>query len=196
MARFHMHENFELVRAIDKLIVSGKLDTVKSFAKAIAEAPDEAGLGPWAKQAALVRERAGALANTTQIDAAARLEGKLGEACAGCHVAAGVVPDFDPPPKLPPDRGDVPSRMTRHHWATDRLWEGMIGGDDDAWRVGLDILATTPLPALRLSTARAPLAVQLQELADKARKQRATLAERGATYGEILATCAACHAIP
>lgn len=31
--------------------------------------------------------------------------------------------------------------MARHLWATDRLWEGMVGGDDDAWRDGLDVLA-------------------------------------------------------
>ena len=84
--------------------------------------------------------------------------------------------------------------MARHAWAVDRLWEGMIGPDDDRWAAGLDVLAATPLPFTPLTDAPA-LAAGLRELA------RAQLANRSATglddraraYGEILVMCAACH---
>jgi hypothetical protein len=62
LVRFHMHQSYDLVRAIEKLLVRGNLDDARAFARAIAEAPDEPGLGAWARHAAVVRERAAALA--------------------------------------------------------------------------------------------------------------------------------------
>jgi len=194
LVRFHMHQSFDLVRAIEKLLVRGNLEDARAFARAIAEAPEEPGLGPWARQAALVRERAGALAGATTLEDACRGEARLAAACASCHVDAGVQPDFRSI-QPPPDRPTVDARMARHQWATGRLWEGLIGvgGADAAWRDGLDVLASTPLPAPQL--ARADLARRLQQLADGARQRSRTdtLADRARTYGELLATCAGCH---
>jgi hypothetical protein len=86
--------------------------------------------------------------------------------------------------------------MARHLWATDRLWEGVVGSSDDAWRAGLDVLAVTPLPAAQLGDERAMIAHRLRRLAEDARKTRGggQLVERARDYGEILVTCAACHA--
>ena len=67
MVRLHMHESFDLLRAIERLLIRGRLDEAKVFAAAIAEAPDEPGLGPWTRQAIAVRERAAALARATTI---------------------------------------------------------------------------------------------------------------------------------
>jgi hypothetical protein len=41
MARFHMHQNFDLVRAIERLLIRGKLDEARVFATAISTAPDD-----------------------------------------------------------------------------------------------------------------------------------------------------------
>lgn len=192
MVRFHMHQSFDLARAIEKLVVRGNLEDARAFARAIAEAPDEPGLGPWAKQAALVRERAGELANAASVEDACRREARLAEACAGCHLDAGVAPE-PRPPRPPPDQPTLDARMARHRWATGRMWEGLVGGEVDAWREGLDVLAVTPLPAAQ--AARGDLARRLQQLAGDAR-QRArtdTLADRARAYGEMLVTCAGCH---
>ena len=196
IVRFHMHENFDLLRAIEKLIVRGKLDDARAFALTIAQAPDEPGLEPFAKRAAEVRERAQALAAAVSIDEAARREARLAQACADCHVDAGVLPEFRDVPPVPPDHPTIAARMTRHLWATDRLWEGMVGDSDEAWRAGLDVLAATPLPFSSVEKDRVLLAQQLQRLADEARHTQATdqLRDRARAYGEILATCAACHA--
>lgn len=188
--RMHMHENFDLLRAIERLLIVGKLDEAKRFAAAISEAPDAPAHGPWATYVLTVRDRAAALARATTVDQAVRLEASLAGACAACHVEAGVAPDFRTFP-VPPDKATLEARMLRHRWAADRLWEGIVGGADEPWRAGLDVLAAKPLD---WAPDRAVHARKLQRLALDARKQKVSSVEnRTAAYGEMLATCASCH---
>ena len=86
--------------------------------------------------------------------------------------------------------------MARHRWAADRLWEATVGGGDEPWTKGLDVLAQTSFPFRKSFDDREGLARRLQQLADQGRKQKTvdTLAERGRIYGEILVVCASCHA--
>jgi cytochrome c553 len=196
IVRFHMHENFDLLRAIEKLLIRGRLEEARAFARAIADAPDEPGLGVWSPHAALVRERAAKLATARGVDEACRGAAQLANACAGCHGESGASPEFRSPGQIPPDRPTIEARMARHLWATDRLWEGIVGGADDAWRAGLDVLSTTPLPASELSGEQSTLGRKLQRIADQARSRRATdtAQDRARSYGEILVTCSGCHA--
>lgn len=198
LVRFHMHENFDLLRGIEKLLVRGKLDDARALARGIAEAPDEPGFSQFAVQATLVRARAATLARSARLDEACRAEAWLADACAGCHVAAGAVPAFRPPPQAPRDAPTIEARMARHLWATDRLWEGVVGGDEASWQAGLDILAATPSPEMKSTTERAVFATRMQQLADDARRgsRIATPAGRAVSYGKILATCASCHTNP
>ena len=105
-----------------------------------------------------------------------------------------IQPEFRPS-QPPPDQPTLEARMLRHRWATERLWEGIVGGSDDAYRAGLDVLAVTPLPFKQVSE-QAGLARQLQRAAEQARKTMAKddVDERARRYGEMLVTCAACHA--
>ena len=164
---------------------------MQQLARGISEAPDEPGAAPWAAQAARVRERAAAVAAATTLDDAIHGVARLGAECASCHVASGATPDLVDPARPPADRNDVASRMTRHRWATDRLWEALITPSDDEWKTGLDVLAATPLPASELGKDRAPLARKLQRTAETARTSRP--ADRAQVYGDLLSTCAACH---
>lgn len=71
----------------------------------------------------------------------------------------------------------------------------MVGGADDVWVAGLDVLATTPLPWPKIGSERAALASRLRQLASRAKRVSGTeLEARARIYGEILVTCAACHA--
>lgn len=195
MMRFHMHSSFDTVRGIERLLIRGKLDDARYFASSLASEADIPGLSPWAKQVALVRERAAAVAAAVGIDDACRREAKLAEACASCHADAGAAPEFQPPPSVPADQPTIAARMARHQWAADRIWEGMVGDADDAWRAGLDVLAATPLAWPELGSDRAALARHLQQLAEEARHPaKADRDERTRLYGEILVACAACHA--
>ncbi|HET7503499.1 MAG TPA: hypothetical protein VFK02_20900 [Kofleriaceae bacterium] len=194
MLRFHMHGSLDLVRAIERLLIRGSVEEARSLARAIAEAPSELDLGAWAVQAMAVRERAAAVAAAPGLDEAIRREARLAEACADCHVETRIQPEFRAWPPLPPDRDTVEARMARHRWAADRLWEGVIGGDDGPWRAGLGVLAAAPLRWPELSE-RKGFARSLQQLADQARQRQATdsVAERARSYGEMLVVCAACH---
>ena len=145
-ARFHMHENYEVYTAIEHLLVHGKVDEVRDFARSIGIAPDEAGLSAWAAQAAVVRQRALALAAAPNLDEACRDAASLAEACASCHVDANALPEFRTPPALPADKPSVEARMTRHLWAIARVREGVLGAGDDVWNAGLAVLAEAPLP--------------------------------------------------
>jgi cytochrome c553 len=191
IARFHMHQSFDLVRAIERLLIRGKLEEAKKFAEAIAMAPDEPAHGAWASQQATIRALALALARATSVEDALRKETRLAAACGECHRDTYGSAMFDNPPAAPPDRPALDARMARHRWASDRLWEAVIGDSDDAWREGLDVLAATPLD---LGEDRVQLARELQRLAKTARRTKApAAATRAATYGEILVTCARCH---
>ncbi len=194
--RLHMHENFGLLRTIEIELVHGRLAVAQALALSIGDSPDEPGREPFAKRAAAVRARAAELASARDVADACRREAKLAAACADCHVDAGVLPEFAPPPHAPPDQPTVRSRMVRHLWASDRMWEGMVGDSDEAWRAGLDVLAATPLPFGNHGDERPELAQRLQQLARSAKQTSATdqLRDRAHWNGEILATCASCHA--
>jgi hypothetical protein len=195
MMRFHMHASFDLARAIERVLIRGKLEDARPLASSLAGAAEPPGLAPWATQLALVRARAQAVATAPGIDEACRRAAQLAEACARCHVDVRAQAEFQPPSAAPADRDTVPARMARHQWAVDRIWEGMVGNADDAWIAGLDVLAATPLPWPKLGSERAALAGRLQRLASQAKRVPATgLEDRTRIYGEILVTCAACHA--
>lgn len=188
--RMHMHENFDLLRAIERLLIFGKLDDAKRFAAAISEAPDSPAHGPWAAHVVEVRDKAAALARATSVEQALRREAELAGACAGCHVEAGVGPqlgEFPPPPDVP----TVEGRMLRHRWAADRMWEGIVAGADEPWRAGLAVLRAKPLD---WGPDRAEHARDLQRLAALASTQKGSAPDaRVRAYGHMLVTCAACH---
>ena len=198
MVRFHMHENFDLLRAIEKLLIRGKLADATALARSIAEAPDEPGLGAWSPSATRVRELAAALARAPTVEEGCQRAARLAVACASCHAEAGVVPALSTVPAVPPDKPTIEARMARHLWATDRLWEATVGGGDEPWIKGLDVLATSPFPFRDSGDDRVRLARRLQVLADGARKRKPidSAAERGRAYGEILTVCATCHTTP
>lgn len=194
MVRYHMHGSLDLLRAIERLLIRGKLEETRELARAVAEAPVEPDLGAWAAQTQAVRDRAAAVASAPGVDEAVRREARLAEACADCHLETRVQPEFRSPPQLPPDRDTLAARMARHRWAADRLWEGVVGADDGPWHAGLAVLAATPLRWPELGE-RKDLARSLQQLADQARRRSATdsVADRARSYGEMLVICTACH---
>jgi cytochrome c553 len=196
MMRLHMHASFDLIRAIERLLISGKLDDAKRFAATISEPADAPAHGRWASQVVLVRDRAAAVARATTVAQACQLEAKLAAACGGCHVETSVVARFRGYPPAPPDLPTIGARMARHRWAVDRLWEGIVGGADEPWRAGLEVLAAAPLEWGDGIAARAQLARQLQRDAAQARAHvpvDESLDARASAYGAMLSTCAACH---
>jgi mono/diheme cytochrome c family protein len=121
-------------------------------------------------------------------------------ACGQCHAALGRGPTFQPSgltdleePAAPAQVGvALQRRMHAHFWAADRMWEGLIGPWDTAWREGALALAELQLPKGVPEAARSELA-RLHALAGEA-----TAAEDGESrarvYGRVIAQCGGCHA--
>lgn len=193
--RAHMREHYDLFGAIQYMVIRNDLYTAQALARSIGHAPPEPGLDRWATQAALVRTRAAELAAAPGTDEACRRTARVAEACARCHVDAGAVPMFGSPPP-PPGATTDKDRMALHLWAAERLSEGMIGGVSESWLAGLDALAKAPAPWSVLDADRAAMATRMQRIAEQTRAQAASadLAGRARAYGEILVTCASCHA--
>jgi hypothetical protein len=193
--RRHMRHGFDLLRSIQLLAIAGKLDATRALSRSLAGVPAAAGVEGWAG-AEVVRARAQELAAATTIAEACRGTARIAEACAGCHADAGASPAFAPPPPPPLDLTSVSARMARHRWATDRLWEGVVGASDAAWNAGLDVLAAEPQPWPELAGDRAIHAQRLHDAAERARGTAGDRAERARTFGELLVICAGCHADP
>lgn len=187
--RFHMQRHFDDLRGVERLLIAGRLAEAKSLAFLLSRPAREV----WSIDALRVSEAALALSGAASLDEACRLEPRIAAACADCHRRTGTSPAFVRAPPPPPDDPEPRARMARHLWAADRLWEGLVGASDHAWRAGLEVLAAQPLSSL--PDAAGP---RLQRLAVAALAEvpRDTPADRARTYGELLVTCAACHASP
>lgn len=120
--------------------------------------------------------------------------------CGACHAALHQGPEFaadareKPGAAVPPStqRAELRERMHEHASAIERLWQGLIGPSDRAWREGAESLSVlhdhghVPIARLaRLGSIRA--------LGERA-GNLPSAPERAALYGRILAECGDCHA--
>ena len=189
-----MRAHLRDLRDVERLLIAGKLDDAKTRAYLLTKPASDFGMSRWQREVDAVSEGARSLDAATSVEQALRVEVQIAAACARCHVRTQTLPVIAEPAAAPADDGTPSARMARHEWAVDRLWEGVVSGSEHHWRLGLDILATTPLPqtvlagghtfAARLhGQARHELAVQTIESPEN----------RARAYGEILVTCSACH---
>ena len=177
LVRYHMQRHFSDLRDIEHMLLAGKLDDARARAFLLTKPERDPGLEPFADEAAAVARAATALVSAPSIPEACRLEARIVEACASCHV---LVPKVLPQPAMPamPD-----ALMLRHRWAADRLWEGVVRVNDRSWRAGLGVFAVSSTP-------------RLQELSkgaiDAFESHHDTIATRANVYGELLVACANC----
>jgi cytochrome c553 len=116
--------------------------------------------------------------------------------CGDCHEKAGKGPTFAVPPL--PEGDDIVHHMQRHHWAAQRMWEGLVRSDSQAFEAAAAAMAEgpacgtllTPPPEFKESVEQ--LTKHVHALGEKA-KAAADPAARAEVYGNFLATCATCH---
>jgi mono/diheme cytochrome c family protein len=140
------------------------------------------------------------VANAKDLPSAAAGVGRLGRACGSCHQAHGAnASAMFVAMKIPDDDATIEAQMARHAWASRRLWEGVIAPSEVAWTDGARIMATTTIDLARTTNAKPN--VEVVELAERLRGVATTAITaadhdaRASLYGEMLATCASCHAI-
>lgn len=131
------------------------------------------------------------------LGSAATAVGEIAQACGACHTALGlsmaVVPPAEPGPGA-----TVVARMGQHRDAAAQMWSSVVAGDAAAFASGAELLrsstlvpsgtaADAPVPALA-----AELEVRVHDLAALAVRSPD---ERGRYLGQMLGTCAQCHAL-
>lgn len=172
-------------------VLFGDLDRARVAFRALAD-----GLGglpgdETARASALAAAHQGAAA--TEGPAAARALGDLGVACGGCHAAAGATLD---PASAPTPQGDgVRPEMARHDRALAIAWSGLVRADADELARAAAALRGSNLAALTGPTPEA--ATAMDEAVTRAGEALASAepTDRGVRFGELLSTCALCHAV-
>lgn len=140
-----------------------------------------------------MQEVAGRIQDSTLVSRAAAATADLGVSCGMCHRQRGGPQASKAPP--PAEGTTIQSRMQRHVWATERLWEGLYVPSDDAWNAGANALSTAPFPSevSRKGGVHARSAADdFSRLVIKAPAKK-TPGDRAGLYAELLLTCGGCH---
>ena len=192
-----MFAHFAAVSALQRAIAHGQLDAAHRHARWLLEHDEDVQPG-WQPYVDEMHAAAREVIAAGDLPTAGALAGRLGQACSRCHEARDAVVTFAWEPE-PPDDAALPAQMRRHQWAAARLWDGLVGPSDEMWAEGTRALSTLKLDAALISGGLprgdvSALAGKVRELTQRA----AGLTghdERRALYGELLSTCAGCHAL-
>jgi cytochrome c556 len=196
----HMYAHFQQVGEIRDAVVRGEVGGTRSAARWLASHKGDEFPDPAAQEALEKMQAEGRIILAQdEITDVARSVGRLGAACGTCHVALNGGPHVNVPslPPIPAAGSPPEAHMNRHAWASERLWEGLIGPSEGSWTVGAAALDGPALdfgPASNRPPQADELAAKVHDLAVSAR-QAHTLQERATVYGQLLQTCAECHEI-
>lgn len=189
-----MQSHFEQIVEIRKAVIDGKLSATVTPAVALVSTKNLGTIQPgWKTPLKALETAAKRFGQSPDLPAAATALGDIGVACASCHKrGAGPKIEVGTPPA---DDKAVAGQMKRHGWATDRLWDGLYGPSDAAWKAGADTLAGQKFPEEVLKKggvhARSSANNFSALVATAASKKRAE--ERAQLYASLLETCAGCH---
>ncbi|MCX5747410.1 MAG: hypothetical protein NT062_33515 [Proteobacteria bacterium] len=194
----HMHERFAAAQRIEEAVARGDVERARGEARTIASLEEPDVLPVWQPHFDNVREAARALDAGRDPMTLAHRTAELGGHCGGCHVATHAKLTFATP-LTPPVGGHLGPQMVSHQWAALRMWEGLVGPADDRWRIGAEVLANAPLDLVAqavtpTSSADGDDVARIRMHATSALKLTEPAA-RVELYGQMLATCAHCHAL-
>lgn len=187
-----MEFHYRSAIAAHDALIRGDLDSLRSRAGELItqplppNAPDS-----WGPFDARLREAAGRVASVEGLEDAGPAMAAVAEACGACHAAAGAGKIYFWP--SPPDEdGKVQSAMHNHQWASERLWEGVTGPFDEAWKRGAKALAEGRVFGGEVKNELRTRDGDLRDLGRMA-VVAVGLHDRAQIYGRLLATCADCH---
>ncbi len=197
----HMEEHFVALSSARNAVVAGDLDAARERLGWLAthETTEELPAA-WTVFVSAMREAAKRSTEDVGAEALARGVAHVASECGSCHESMGKGPRYGEEPSAA--EGDTPrDHMIRHHEASEQMWQGLISGDDKRWLAGASALADTePLRKLKhpkeesapdLSRA---LGVKVHELGLEGLGKMDRVG-RANLYGELIGTCALCHAV-
>jgi cytochrome c556 len=189
-----MQAHFKDALLIRQSVIDGKPEQAAQAATVIANIKDLDKLPEgWQPFVEHMQETAKRFRDSTTAAAAAGAAADLGVSCGLCHQKhGGPKPSTDP---LPPMGTTIETRMQRHIWATERLWEALALPSNDAWKAGVNALSTEPFPKEFLKEGGVDVrtsANDFTKLVGKASAKKTT-EQRAELYAELLVTCGTCH---
>lgn len=188
-----MHAHFEDINAIQRALIAGDVAAARAHAEhfiAGFSGTTPEGWTPFVERAVASAEM---MKVSTDLAMSAQLAGTMAGTCGDCHRAheLSVISLDDSSP-------ESTDTMLRHRWATDRLWEGIIGPSEDAWRAGAALLASEAMAPETVEGAievTPQIVALIDNLSEQASLAHATAdpEERKVIYGRLLSSCAGCH---
>lgn len=145
-----------------------------------------------------MRAFAAGVEKSDRLHDAAYAAARLAQTCGDCHRENEVEPRFLIGSAPPPSGNDTKAEMARHIWASERMWEGLVGPGDRGWASGAEALVSGWMdPQEVVSNPRDQTRIRelVQQVYDLGRRGRIATDshERGKLYGEFLNTCNECH---
>lgn len=196
----HMRDHFNRASDLQRAVVNGDQEGIRKTANWLADHSKMSGAPEsWDPYLEEMRTAAEVAAGSSDLYTAAKATARVGAACGDCHKAHGANVKFDIDGALA-EGGDAIAHMQRHVWASARLWEGLMVPSAEVWQSGAQALDEVPLVPEEV-TDDTELMAEVQLTANKvhelgaAARQALDPISRAATYGEMLATCARCHAV-
>ncbi|HMR08286.1 MAG TPA: hypothetical protein PKA88_21040 [Polyangiaceae bacterium] len=189
-----MRSHFKETEQIRKAVISGNMSAAVAPAKALSNIDGLEKLAKnWKPSVTALQAAAERVGSSPDIPAIAAATADIGVACGACHRStSGPKPEVGTTPAA---GTTVKSRMQRHIWASERLWEGLYVPSDDAWKAGVDGLAGEAFPKeiLKKGGVHARSAAdRLKRLVDTAGAKKSPQ-DRAKVYASLLETCSACH---
>lgn len=197
--RDEMTEHWKQGTAIRDAVVAGDLDDIHTQAAALSKRLPVEGIPARVEPIQDdLQKTVAALATTGDIVSASALVGQMALTCGRCHTEVDAKPYDDTP--APPAGTEVKEEMATHQWAVERMWLGLVRNDPSQFTEAVTALQEAPLvpSGTAADSPLPPLATELElgvhELAQSARSAP-DQATRAKHYGELLVTCATCHAL-
>lgn len=189
-----MQAHFKDALLIREAVIAGNLANAADPAHALTRIQNLDDLPEgWRGFVERMQQSARRIEDSTSTAQAAAAAADLGVSCGMCHQQQGGPKASTEP--APAEGTTVESRMKRHVWATERLWEGLSVPSDDAWNAGAKALSTNPFPqeVLKDGGVHARSAAgDFAKIVAKAPTKK-TIDERAALYADLLVTCGTCH---
>ncbi len=188
-----MRAHFKETELIRIAVINGNLSKAVGPAKKLAASDEGKKLKKGGPALAAMKKAASRIGTSVDIPAAAAATADIGKACGACH-RKGAGPKVEV--SATPTAGkSLKSRMRRHVWATDRLWEGLYGPSEAAWKAGAEALSGEPFPKAvykKGGVHARSAADRLKRLVGDAATQK-TPDARAKMYASLLETCSSCH---
>lgn len=183
-----MSAHYQIAEDLREALIQGEPGLVSTYARKLIDIPTvENPSVDWRPFLSDTKAAAAAIVDAGTVEDAGAGLGSLGVSCATCHQAmeggpkhraAGMMAETAPF-----------SGMTRHAFAAESMWMGLITPNDELFARGAQILENPELPE---GEAPYALAQKLSHVAEQA-ELAVELEQKGALYGELVATCAECH---